>query len=184
MLCTWLEFSCTTRSLIKIPTVVRLLTRIHSIVSFGIKSTIACHALNEKQRLLNVPQYKLISDVATTWSRTYAMLDHLLEQQAPICAALRSTNVRKSVKELWTLLEAHISGVEDVAKAVKPLKIATNVRLEEKTPTVSIISPLDVQLIHSAPIQATDSAVMQDIKNAITEDLEKQYESNKHSSRW
>lgn len=51
---------------LKLPTVSHLLGRICSIVTFFFrKSTIASHALNEKQKLLNLPEHKLMTDVAT-----------------------------------------------------------------------------------------------------------------------
>ena len=88
-----------------------------------------------------------------------------------ICTALLSAEVRKNAKDLWTLNDTNLSCAEDVAKALKPLKVATHVMSEEKTPTLSIISLLHAQLCHSAEIQATDSAATKEKKNAVAMDL-------------
>lgn len=101
----------------------RLLGHIHSIVGFFRKSTAASHALKEKQRLLNLPEHKLMTDVATRWNSAHDMLEWFIEQQPAICAALRSAEVRKNAKDLWTLNDADLSCAEDVAKALKPLKV-------------------------------------------------------------
>lgn len=47
---------------------------------------------------------------------------------------------------------------------------------DEKTPTVSIITPLCAQLSSGTRIENTDSAVAWDIKIAVAGDLEKRYE--------
>lgn len=42
--------------------------------SFCRKSTAASHTLKEKQRLLNLPEHKLMTDVATRWNSAHDML--------------------------------------------------------------------------------------------------------------
>ncbi|ROL48291.1 Zinc finger BED domain-containing protein 1 [Anabarilius grahami] len=161
---------------LKLPKVSRLLGRVRSITTFFRKSTIACHVLHEKQKVLGLPEHKLMTDVCTRWNSAHDMLERFVEQQPAICAALLSTEVRKNAKDLWTLTEADITCAEDVIKVLKPLKLATHVMSEEKTPTVSIIAPLHAQLSHGTQIEATDSAVTREIKIAVTGDLEKRYD--------
>lgn len=156
---------------LKLPKVSHLLGRVRSITTFFRKSTIACHVLHEKQKVLGLPEHKLMTDVCTRWNSAHDMLERLVEQPA-----LLSTEVRKNAKDLWTLTEADITCAEDVIKALKPLKLATHVMSEEKTPTVSIIAPLHAQLSHGTQIETTDSAVTRDIKIAVTGDLEKRYD--------
>ena len=107
------------------------------------------------------------------------MLERFLEQQPAICTALLFTEVRKNAKELWTLTEADLACAEDEAKALKLLKVATLVMSEEKTPTLSVIAPLQAQLCNCAHVQATDSALTRDIKNTVSGDLGKRYVSDR-----
>lgn len=86
--------------------------------------------------------------------------------------------MRKNAKELWTVTEVDLA-CADVATALKPLKVATHVMSEEKSPTLSVIAPLHAQLCHGDHVQATDSAVTREIKNAGSGDLGKRYVSDK-----
>lgn len=47
--------------------------------------------LQEKQALTVVPEHHLVSDVSTIWNSICAMLEHLLEQQRALYAALLVT---------------------------------------------------------------------------------------------
>ena len=53
------------------------------------------------------------------------MLVRFLEQQPANCTALLSTEVQKNAKELRTLTDVDLPSAEDVAKALKLLKVAT-----------------------------------------------------------
>ena len=66
---------------LKTPTVSRQRGRTRSIMAFCRKSTIASHALNEKQKLLNIPEHKLMTDVGTRWNIACEMLERFLKQQ-------------------------------------------------------------------------------------------------------
>ena len=127
--------------------VVRLLGRVRHITSFFHRSTTASHKLKEKQRLLGLPVHKLVTDVVTRWNSTVEMLDRFLEQQPAISAALLSSEVHRNEKDLCTLTEADITVAEDVVKALQPLKAATLVMSEERSPTLPVIAPLHAQLL-------------------------------------
>ncbi|KAI4789137.1 hypothetical protein KUCAC02_035424 [Chaenocephalus aceratus] len=124
---------------LKITAVARLLGRVRRIVNFFRRSTTANHMLKEKQRLLQLPEHKLMTDVVTRWNSAHDMLDRFLEQQPAICAALLS------------------SELEEVVSTMKPMKEATQYMSKEKTSTLSVIAPLQDTLINGLkPIEAMD----------------------------
>ena len=84
------------------------------------------------------------------WNSAFEMIERFLEQQAAICAALLSPQVRRcgSSGDICTLSETDIiSNAEEVAKALKPMKDATSIMSEDSTSTPSVIAPLHVQLL-------------------------------------
>ncbi|XP_056308106.1 zinc finger BED domain-containing protein 4-like [Danio aesculapii] len=110
------EFKCYAHTLnlaaqraLKITAVTRLLGRVRRIVSFFRRSTTANHMLKEKQRLLQLPEHKLMTDVVTRWNSAHDMLERFLEQQLAICATLLSSEVSKTEKDLCTLTESDVT---------------------------------------------------------------------------
>ena len=159
---------------LKLPAVQRLLARVRRITNFFRRSTIATHVLKEKQKLLNLEQHKLKTDVVTRWNSAHDMLQRFLEQPA-ITAALLSNEVRKNEKDICTLSEADIRAAEEIVAAMKPMKIATVVMEEEKTPTLSAVAPIHAQLIQELQESPGDSNMIKEIKTTICEDLKKRY---------
>lgn len=107
---------------LQLPAVEWLLSRIRLVTSFFRCSTIASHQLKHKQDLLQLPKHRLITDVVTKWNSSHDI--RFLEQLA-IYAALLSTEVRKSEKDVFTPNETDITCAEEVLKALKPMKNAT-----------------------------------------------------------
>ena len=70
------------------------------------------------------------------------MLQRFLEQQPAVTSALLSNEVRVNEKDISTLNEADITAAEEIVAAIKPMKIATVVMEEEKTPTLSAVAPV------------------------------------------
>ncbi|XP_024118736.1 zinc finger BED domain-containing protein 1-like [Oryzias melastigma] len=109
------------------------------------------------------------------------MVERFLEQQPAICAALISPQVRKggSSGDICTLTENDISTAEEMAKALKLLKEATNIMSEDSSPTLSVTAPLLAQLLHDTKASSAedDAPLVQEIKVAIHEDLSKRYTS-------
>uniref|UniRef100_A0A3P9CVN5 BED-type domain-containing protein n=1 Tax=Maylandia zebra TaxID=106582 RepID=A0A3P9CVN5_9CICH len=158
----WLHIGCFAHTLnlasqagLKVPAVAQLLGRVRRIASFFHRSTIANRKLKEKQKILNLPAHKLVTDGVTRWNSTLEMLERFLEQQPAISAALLSPEVRRSDSNLCSLTEADITDGEDIVKALKPLKAATLVMSEEKSPTLSIIAPLHAQLLEKMIMYVT-----------------------------
>lgn len=59
---------------LKLPTVVRLLSRMRHVTAFFRRSTIASHQLKHKQDLLQLPKHKLITGIVTRWNSSYDMI--------------------------------------------------------------------------------------------------------------
>ncbi|XP_052399237.1 E3 SUMO-protein ligase ZBED1-like [Carassius gibelio] len=160
---------------LKITAVARLLGRVRRIVSFFRRSTTASHMLKEKQRLLRLPEHKLMTDVVTRWNSAHDMLERFLEQQPAICATLLSSEVRKTEKDLCTLTESDVTTAEEVVSALKPMKEATQYMSKEKTPTLSVVAPLQDTLINGLKPIEGESAVIKEMKAAMAGDLQKRY---------
>ncbi|XP_078145354.1 E3 SUMO-protein ligase ZBED1-like isoform X2 [Centroberyx gerrardi] len=113
------------------------------------------------QRILELPAHKLVIDVVTRWNSALEMLERFLEQQPAILAALLSPEVRRNE--------------EDMVKALQPLKAATLVMSEEKSPTLSVVAPLHAQLLEEMSSVPHDSTVIKDLKTAVYNNLNSRY---------
>ncbi|XP_034038593.1 zinc finger BED domain-containing protein 1-like [Thalassophryne amazonica] len=176
-----LHFKCFAHTLnlasqraLKLPNVARLLGRVRRITSFFRRSATASHVLRQKQKLLQLPEHKLLTDV-TRWNSAHDMLQRFLEQQPAISAALLSGEIRKTEKEVCTLSESEITSAEEIVDATKPMKVATLVMSQENIPTLSVVAPLHAQFLHDLQESPSDSALVKKIKSAICEDLSKRY---------
>ncbi|CAL8284852.1 unnamed protein product [Lota lota] len=58
------------------------------------RSAIAADALKINQKMLQLPQHKLVTDVVVHWNSAFERLSRFLEQQPAICAALLSPEQR------------------------------------------------------------------------------------------
>ena len=127
--------------------IARLLGRVRQIASFFHRSTTASCVVKEKQKQLQLKNHKLTINVVTRWNSALDMLERFLEQQPAISATLLAPEVRRNETDLCTLKEEDITNAEDVVRALKPMKAATQVRSEEKSPTLSVIAHLHAQLL-------------------------------------
>ncbi|CAI5682133.1 unnamed protein product [Oreochromis niloticus] len=162
---------------LNLPAVARVLGRVRRITGFFNRSTVANHALEQKQKMLQLPTHKLKTDVCTRWNSAYDMLQRFLEQQPAICAALLSPEVRKSSTDIFTLNETDIGNTEEIVRALKSMQVATTVMSEEKNPTLSLVAPLLAQLLHDTQDNIGDTALVRNIKQSISQDLKKRYAS-------
>lgn len=64
---------------------------------------------------------RLVTDVATRWNSAFDMIEHFLEQQAAVTAALLSPDVRKREKDIGTFTESDILNAEEFVQELKPL---------------------------------------------------------------
>lgn len=156
---------------LKLPNIARLLGRVRHIAKFFHRSTTATRILKEKQKLLQLKAHKLTIDVVTRWNSALEILERFLDQQPAISAALLSPEVRRNEKDLCSLKEEDITDAEDVVRALKPMKTATQTMSEEKSPTLSVIASLHALLLKEMTSLPEDSKVVKDIKDEIKKNL-------------
>lgn len=121
---------------LKITSVSHLLARMRRVVGYFHRSAVATAILKEKQKLLQLPEHKLVIDVATRWNSAVDMISRYLEQQPAIYAALTSKELRKREKDISTLSERELTSAEELVAVLTPLKIATTALCEENVPTL------------------------------------------------
>ena len=154
-----------------------LLGRIRRVVTYFHKSSTATTILKSKQAILEIPQHKLIMDVSTRWNSTYDMLERFLEQQPAIIATLMMKDLKKNIKDVYTLSEMDISSAERVMSVLKPIKTVTTILCGESFPTVSMIHPLKEMLLQQLrKVNEEDDKLVSDVKKAISQDLESRCE--------
>ena len=75
---------------VKLTAVARLLGRVQWVTGFFHRSATGLRALAQKQKLLELPEDRLVTDVSTRWNSAYDMVECFLEQQPAVTAALLS----------------------------------------------------------------------------------------------
>ena len=116
-------------------------------------------------------------DVSTRWNSTYDMLNCFLEQQPVIIATLMMKDLKKNIKDVYTLSEMDISSAERVMSVVKPIKTVTTILCGESFPTVSMIHPLKEMLLQQLrKVNDEDDKLVSDVKKAISHYLESRCE--------
>ncbi|KAF1384189.1 hypothetical protein PFLUV_G00139740 [Perca fluviatilis] len=158
-----------------VPRVSRLLGRVRKVVAFFHRSTTATAVLAAKQNMLEIASHKLIMDVVTRWNSSMDMLERYREQQSAITAALLSTEVCKNARQLDTMDSADISDAEEIVNLLKPLKKATAVLSDEKSPTLSLIVPLKAMIEQSMTPDEKDSTTIANMKTAILQNLSSRF---------
>lgn len=161
---------------LKLNKVSKLLARMRRIVAYFHRSSSAAAILKQKQELLQLPAHKLIIDVQTRWNSALDMTARFLEQQPAIYASLTSKELRGKEKDISTLTETDISEAEELVIVLTPLKTATTVLCEESIPTISMVLPLQHQLVSNIMmINDQDTNLIKAVKSAVVNDLSGRY---------
>ncbi len=161
--------------------VTRLLGRVRQVTAFFHGSSTAAALLMSKQKLLQLPPHKVIMDVTTRWNSSLDMLVRYLEQQAAISAALTSPEMSQIPLNIDTLDSSDILNAEDLVKLLNPLKTATTVLCEEKSPTVSLIVPLKSMIEQSMAPNDGDTPTVADTKRAILSNISGRYSGDAYN---
>ncbi|XP_033742748.1 zinc finger BED domain-containing protein 1-like [Pecten maximus] len=166
---------------LRVKAVSNLLAKIRKIVGFFHRSTVAAARLQTQATNLNLPNHKLVIDVPTRWNSAFDMLERYLEMQVAVVATLMS--LANKDKDLKFLSDEEISLAEKVMEAMKPLKQATTMLCNEKSPTISIILPLHHKLVSVYKTSVTgETTAIVSLKAAIVGDLENRYDEKAHPS--
>ncbi|XP_061758149.1 E3 SUMO-protein ligase ZBED1-like [Nerophis ophidion] len=165
---------------LKIGTLSQVLGRIRQITGYFHRSTIAREALKASQAEKGITDNTLITDFTTRWNRAHDMVERFLKHLPAICAALVSPGVRKyNTADTSMLSDAEIKYAEDMAMTLRPLKDATKIMSEDSSPTLSVIAPLNTQLLHDTKGDLADPPHVRDIKRAVHDHLVTRYSSEK-----
>ena len=89
-----------------------------------------------------------------------------------------SPEIRKNFKGIATLNEDDVSHAEEIVNIMKPLKTMTTVLCTEKEPTISLIFPMQSQIVQTFKESVTDSTVAKDIKAVIMKDIGSRYQDH------
>ena len=149
----------------------RVLGRCKKLVTHFKKSTKETYKLREKQEMLQLPQHMLIQDCVTRWGSTLAMLERLMEQQAPIAAVLMDGKVRHLMPEgeEWSVIEVLVD-------ILKPFQQATEAMGAVSYPTLSTVKPLLYKLVNrTLEVKENDTVVVKEVKRNIKRDLQERY---------
>ncbi|XP_060594605.1 E3 SUMO-protein ligase ZBED1-like [Ruditapes philippinarum] len=154
-----------------------LLAKIRRIVAFFHRSNIANNILQVKAEALGLPQHKLIIDVSTRWNSAYDMVSRFLEMQVAVFATLRSKDVGK-VSDV-SISDEELLLAEEMIKFQKPLKDITVMLCSENNPTVSVIMPLQHQIVNSI-LTGTDTEcpAVTEMKSLVKKSLEPRYKGS------
>lgn len=170
-----LNLAC--RKALEITSVSHLLARMRQVVVYFHGRTVAAEILKEKKRLLQLPEHNLVLDVATRWNSAPDMISRYLEQRTAIYAALTSKELCKREKDVPTLSERDLASVEELVAVLKPLKIATTALCKASVPTLSIIQPLQHQMVSYIMREKDDnSALIKQVKKEVVNDFSTRYQ--------
>ena len=157
-----------------------ILAKMRSIVAFMHRSTTAAALLTKKQKMLQLPENKLLIDVRTRWNSSYLMVERFLQQQVAILATLTDESIKKqheskSLQASSLLGQDEVRHCEEFLRLMEPMYQATLALSADQCPTVGLMCPLLQKLKEIYTLEETDSAFQVKIKNAILKDLDKRY---------
>ena len=112
-------------------------------MSYFHRSPKASDVLKEKLALSKIEgPKKLIIDVSTRWNSTYDMVQRFALLEPAVMATLMTKELRKDIKDVYTLSEEDVNNVEKAIETLQPLKTIATVLCDATNPTVSLILPL------------------------------------------
>ena len=107
-----------------VPQISKALGRAKHLVSHFHHSSKSSSILRQKQSELHYSQLNLVQDVATQWNSSYYMMERILKQQQPLCAALlelRKTDLLPSDMEI-TAMEVFIEVMRPIVEITEVIE--------------------------------------------------------------
>ncbi|XP_067280629.1 E3 SUMO-protein ligase ZBED1-like [Pseudorasbora parva] len=128
--------------------------------------------LRKAQEQLNLPQTMLITDCATRWGSTYAMIIKILEQLPAIKRVFADDKSRRTLPNVtWQ----DIAVLEAVKDGLKPVAEFTDILSAENYVTVSSLQPMLRLMTNILKEEKTDVKMTAEIKSGILQKLESKY---------
>ena len=174
----WQHFGCFAHTLqlgvkkaMDVPQISKVLGRAKRLVSHFHHSPRSASILHQKQSDLHYPQLNLIQDVSTRWNSSFYMMERIIQQQQPLCAALlelRKTDLIPS--------DTEITSMEVFVEIMRPIVEITEVIGGEKRVTISAVRPLLHKLMNKhLALKPSDATLAKNIKSALLSDLRSRY---------
>jgi hypothetical protein len=136
-------------------------------------STVALKALEEKQRMMNIPKHRLIASCCTRWNSVCDMFNRLCEQRPAISSVLADRTITKLAEERKLQLQHdQWQVIEEILPVLQALKCATTALSADMYVSVSNVYPVMHALInsHLKPSE-DDSAAVDCFKTEVRRSL-------------
>ena len=159
---------------LKMDVVSELLVKVRRVVTYFHRSPQASEVLREIQSQLHLPNHKLIHDVCTRWNSSVDMLERFWEQHPALLNAMLSRRIRRG-EGLIAVNEDDMTLIQEIIKLMSPVKVATTLLSEEKSPTISMITPIQAKLHKHFSEENTDLPIIADMKRRFRQDFFDRY---------
>ncbi|XP_063073815.1 uncharacterized protein LOC134464274 [Engraulis encrasicolus] len=102
------------------------------------------------------------------------MLERFWEQHPALLNAMLSRRVRRG-EALLAVNEDDMTLIQEIIKLMSPVKVATTLLSEEKSPTISMIAPIQAKLHKQFSEDNTDLPIIADMKQRFRQDFSDRY---------
>ena len=134
-------------------------------------STLATAELYKKQLQMDKDKQKLKIDCSTRWNSTLYMIQRLVTNRWPVSAVLSDTTVTKRQDRTLDLTAQQWVLLEELAKLLEPLEIATVLFCTEKKVSISCVLPVMHSVATSMGCEEGDSPSIIAFKTAVVESI-------------
>ncbi|KAJ8358823.1 hypothetical protein SKAU_G00153480 [Synaphobranchus kaupii] len=162
---------------IKHDPVLRTVAASRRLVGHFKRSAKATAALRDKQKQQNLPEHKLIQDVATRWNSTCFMLERLVEQRWAVAAVLSDPSITKRADRILDLTPQQWIVAEETATILKPLITLTELLSEEDNTSLSTIIPMLMNVKrHHLINREEETPAIRELKRKMVEEIDQRFE--------